>query len=334
MRIVIALGGNALLRRGQRPDPDVERRNARTAARSVAEIARRHSVVITHGNGPQIGVMALATDELAEAVLEGEGPSGSGPAATSAPGARPRSGAYTLDLLGAATEGMIGYMLEQELRNALPGWSVATLLTQTLVDPDDPAFDDPTKFIGPVYTEEEARRLAGERGWSVARDGEGWRRVVASPTPQEILELPEIEALVHRGTLVVCSGGGGIPVLRTPEGFEGVEAVIDKDRSAALLARRLGAGALLMLTDVSEVRAGWGTPEERPIRRATPDEMRRHDFAAGSMGPKVEAACTFVEETGGWAAIGALEDAEAILEGEAGTRIHSPDEDVADRSPA
>lgn len=293
MRIVIALGGNALLRRGQRPDPEVERENARVAARSVAEIARRHSVVITHGNGPQIGMMALATDD-------------------------------TLDLLGAATEGMIGYILEQELRNALPGWSVATLLTQTLVDPDDPAFDDPTKFIGPVYTETEARRLAEERGWSVARDGEGYRRVVASPTPQEILELPEIEVLVHRGTLVVCSGGGGIPVLRVPEGFEGVEAVIDKDRSAALLARRLGAGALLMLTDVSGVLAGWGTPDEHPIRSATPDEMREHDFAAGSMGPKVEAACTFVEETGGWAAIGALEDAEAILEGRAGTRIHPP----------
>lgn len=293
MRIVIALGGNALLRRGQRPDPEVERENARVAARSVAEIARRHSVVITHGNGPQIGMMALATDD-------------------------------TLDLLGAATEGMIGYMLEQELRNALPGWSVATLLTQTLVDPDDPAFDDPTKFIGPVYTETEARRLAEERGWSVARDGEGYRRVVASPTPREILELPEIEVLVHRGTLVVCSGGGGIPVLRVPEGFEGVEAVIDKDRSAALLARRLGAGALLMLTDVSGVLAGWGTPDEHPIRSATPDEMREHDFAAGSMGPKVEAACTFVEETGGWAAIGALEDAEEILEGRAGTRIHPP----------
>lgn len=293
MRIVIALGGNALLRRGQRSDPEVERENARVAARSVAEIARRHSVVITHGNGPQIGMMALASDD-------------------------------TLDLLGAATEGMIGYILEQELRNALPGWSVATLLTQTLVDPDDPAFDDPTKFIGPVYTETEARGLAEERGWSVARDGEGYRRVVASPTPQEILELPEIEVLVHRGTLVVCSGGGGIPVLRVPEGFEGVEAVIDKDRSAALLARRLGAGALLMLTDVSGVLAGWGTPEERLIRSATPDEMGEHDFAAGSMGPKVEAACTFVEETGGWAAIGALEDAEAILEGRAGTRIHPP----------
>lgn len=302
MRIVIALGGNALLRRGQRPDPEVERENARVAARSVAEIARRHSVVITHGNGPQIGMMALATDD-------------------------------TLDLLGAATEGMIGYILEQELRNALPGWSVATLLTQTLVDPDDPAFDDPTKFIGPVYTETEARRLAEERGWSVARDGEGYRRVVASPTPQEILELPEIEVLVHRGTLVVCSGGGGIPVLRVPEGFEGVEAVIDKDRSAALLARRLGAGALLMLTDVSGVLAGWGTPDEHPIRSATPDEMREHDFAAGSMGPKVEAACTFVEETGGWAAIGALEDAEAILEGRAGTRIHPPDPESVPPAP-
>lgn len=325
MRIVIALGGNALLRRGQRPDPEVERENARTAARSVAEIARRHSVVITHGNGPQIGMMALATEELASAVLEGEADSGprTPPASSSA------SGPYTLDLLGAATEGMIGYVLEQELRNALPGWSVATLLTQTLVDPDDPAFDDPTKFIGPVYTETEARRLAEERGWSVARDGEGYRRVVASPTPREILELPEIEVLVHRGTLVVCSGGGGIPVLRVPDGFEGVEAVIDKDRSAALLARRLGAGALLMLTDVSVVLAGWGTPDERPIRSATPDEMRAHDFAAGSMGPKVEAACTFVEETGGWAAIGALEDAEAILEGRAGTRIHPPDQESA-----
>ena len=320
MRIVIALGGNALLRRGQRPDPEVERENARMAARSVAEIARRHSVVITHGNGPQIGVMALATEELADAVLHGDAASAG-------------AGSYTLDFLGAATEGMIGYLLEQELRNALPGWSVATLLTQTLVDPDDPAFDEPTKFIGPVYTEEQARRLAEERDWSVAPDGEGWRRVVASPEPREILELPEIEVLVHRGTLVVCSGGGGIPVLRTPDGFEGVEAVVDKDRSAALLARRLGAGALLMLTDVPEVLAGWGTPEERPIRRATPDELRAHDFAAGSMGPKVEAACTFVEETGGWAAIGALEDAEAILEGSSGTRIHAPGEGPGGASP-
>jgi carbamate kinase len=298
-RVVVALGGNALLRRGEPADAATQRANVVRAVRAVAAIARRHEVVVTHGNGPQVGLLALQAEAYADV----------------AP--------YPLDVLGAESEGMIGYLLEQELINALPGRPAATLLTQVSVDAADPAFATPSKPIGPVYDEPAGRRLAAERGWALAPDGDGVRRVVASPRPREILELAAIRRLLEAGVLVVCVGGGGIPVTITPEGaVHGVEAVVDKDRAAALLAERLGADALLLLTDVPRVVAGWGTPGAVELDRATPAQLRGETFAAGSMGPKVEAACRFAERTGGLAAIGALDDAEAILAGRAGTQIH------------
>jgi carbamate kinase len=296
-RVVLALGGNALIRRGERAEAATQRANIVRAVRAVAEVARRHEVVITHGNGPQVGLLALQGEAYRDV----------------AP--------YPLDVLGAESEGMIGYLLEQELGNALPAQPVATLLTQVRVDAADPAFGAPSKPIGPVYDEPAGRRLAAERGWAVAPDGGGVRRVVASPEPRAILELGTIRLLIEAGVLVVCAGGGGIPVTITEGAVHGVEAVVDKDRAAALLAERLDAETLLLLTDVPRVVAGWGTASAVELDRATPAELRDLDLAAGSMGPKVEAACRFVERTGGRAAIGALEDAEAILAGRAGTQI-------------
>jgi carbamate kinase len=300
VRIVIALGGNALLRRGEPLDAAVQLGNVRRAARALAPITSDHQVIVTHGNGPQVGFLAL----------QGE----AGPAARPLP----------LDVLGAETQGMIGYMIEDELRDALQGSrELATVLTQVVVDADDPAFAGPTKPVGPVYGETEARALARERGWSVAPDGAHWRRVVPSPEPRRIVEIVAIRLLVEAGVIVICAGGGGVPVVRETSGsLRGAEAVIDKDLCAALLASQLEASALLMLTDADAVYAGWGGPDAAPIRRATPSMLRAMTFPAGSMAPKVEAACRFVEGGGErFAAIGALEDAAAILRGEKGTRI-------------
>jgi len=298
--VVIALGGNALLRRGDPLDADVQRRNVQIAAAAVAEVARTHEVVITHGNGPQVGLLALQAAAFKQA--------------------RP----YPLDVLGALSEGMIGYMVAQELTNHLPDREVATLLTQVEVDPEDPAFDNPTKPIGPSYAEAEARRMADKRGWTIAPDNGYFRRVVPSPQPLRIRELEAIRRLVTSGVVVVCAGGGGIPVVCTEDGgCRGIEAVIDKDRSAALLATGLSADALLMLTDVAAVEADYGTPEARAIHHTTPREMRALRFDTGSMGPKVTAGCRFVESTGGMVGIGALQDALAILEGRAGTVIRA-----------
>lgn len=299
MRVVVALGGNALLRCGEPLTADNQRRNIQAAAASLAPLANEHELVITHGNGPQVGLLALqsAAFEAAES--------------------------YTLDILDAETEGMIGYLIEQELSNLLaPQRACATLLTQIEVDRDDPAFKAPSKPIGPVYNEADARRLAGERGWSIAADGDQFRRVVASPRPQAILEIGVIELLVDRGVIVICAGGGGIPVVRLEQGgFHGVEAVIDKDLASALLARELGAGALLLLTDVEAVMTDWGKPGARAIRRISPQVLAGFSFAPGSMGPKVQAASEFVAQTGGIAGIGRLDDAQAILAGDAGTII-------------
>jgi carbamate kinase len=297
LRLVVALGGNALLRRGEPPTAAAQRGRAAEAMASVAALAREHEVVLTHGNGPQVGLLALQA--MAYAAVP----------------------PYPLDLLGAETEGMIGYVLEQELQNRLPEQTAVTVLTQVVVDPDDPAFAAPSKPIGPVYDEDQARRLARELGWTVAPDGDHFRRVVPSPQPLRIVELPAIRLLVEAGALVVCVGGGGIPVTDGGGSLHGVEAVIDKDLAAELLARSLDADLLLMLTDVEAVMDGWGGAAQRPIRRATPAELRARSWAAGSMGPKVEAACRFVEATGGTAAIGALEDAARIVAGAAGTTV-------------
>jgi carbamate kinase len=258
-----------------------------------------HDLVLTHGNGPQVGLLSLQNAAY-----------------------RPDE-EYPLDILDAETEGMIGYLLEQELGNLLaPGRPMATLLTRIEVDPADPAFGRPTKPIGPVYDREDAERLAAEKGWAIAPDGDRWRRVVPSPQPKRIIELPVIEMLVRERVIVVCAGGGGIPVAAAPGGgFEGVEAVIDKDFAGALLATSLHADAFLMLTDVEAVYGDWGTPASWPIHRASPDEMSSRSFSTGSMGPKVEAACRFVRANSGFAAIGALADAGAMLRGEAGTII-------------
>ena len=298
MRVVIALGGNALLRRGEPAEAGTQRRNVATAVAAIADVARDHEVIVTHGNGPQVGLLALQGDAYGAV----------------AP--------YPLDVLGAESEGQIGYLLDQELLNALGGRPVATLLTQVIVDLDDPGFAHPTKPIGPVYDHATAEQLAAERGWAIAAVGAHYRRVVASPVPRSIVELETLKLLVAAGVLVVCVGGGGIPVAVDRDGLlHGVEAVIDKDLAAALLARGLSAGALLLLTDVPAVQAEWRTPVARDIGRASPDELRRLSFAAGSMGPKIEAACRFVDATGGRAGIGALADARAILEGTRGTLI-------------
>jgi carbamate kinase len=299
MRIVVALGGNALLQRGQPADAAAQRENVTVAVRALAELAADHEVVVTHGNGPQVGLLALQGEAYRDEVQP-----------------------YPLDVLGAESEGMIGYLLDQELVNVLGGRQVATLLTQVIVDADDPAFAHPTKFIGPVYLRTKAEILAADRGWHVAPDGPHWRRVVASPEPRSIVELPTIRVLVEAGVLVVCVGGGGIPVVVDRDGrLRGVEAVIDKDRAAALLACGIGADALLLLTDVAGVERDYGTPHAAPIATATPEELLALGLPAGSMGPKVEAAAWFAEQTGGRAAIGSLADASAVLAGERGTTV-------------
>jgi carbamate kinase len=299
MRLVVALGGNALLKRGEPLTAQNQRENVKVAARALAPLARENHLVITHGNGPQVGLLALE--------------------AAAYTGVEP----YTLDVLSAESEGMIGYMIEQELGNVLPeDVPFATILTQVEIDPADPAFQNPTKPIGPQYTREEADRLARDHGWTVGPDSGLFRRLVPSPLPKRIFEIRAVEWLVERGVVVICSGGGGIPTMLTPDGvLVGVEAVIDKDHAGALLASSLGAGAYLMLTDASAVWQEWGTPEARAIKTASPDALGKLSFAAGSMGPKVQAACDFVRATGGKAGIGALEDAVAIMEGRAGTLV-------------
>jgi carbamate kinase len=298
MLVVIALGGNALLQRGQPLEAEIQRQNIRTAAEAIAVIAQSHQIVVTHGNGPQVGLLALQAEAY--------------------PQVRP----YPLDVLGAETEGMIGYLLEQELRNCLPHRHVATLLTQVKVNPQDPAFAQPTKPIGPLYSQIEAEQLARQRGWTIAADDTGFRRVVPSPQPESILELTTIRLLVEMGVLVVCAGGGGIPVFLLANGsYRGVEAVIDKDWAAALLAIELKADALLLLTDVDAVYRGWGTSQAEPLRLTTPEQLTAYRFAPGSMAPKVEAACHFVRVRGGYAGIGRLDAAAAILDKQAGTII-------------
>jgi carbamate kinase len=276
-----------------------QRENIRIAAQALAPIAADNQLVISHGNGPQVGLLALQSAAYEEVE------------------------AYPLDVLGAQTEGMIGYMIEQELGNLLPiEYPFATILTMVEVDPEDPAFGEPTKPIGPVYSEAEAKRLEAEKGWVMKPDGEQWRRVVPSPEPHRIFEMRPIHWLLEKGTIVICAGGGGIPTIYNKEGnLEGVEVVIDKDRASALLAFELEADLLIMATDTDGVYLDWGTEDARRIERTTPDEIEKHEFAAGSMGPKVEAAADFVSRTGQRAVIGALADIPAMVEGTAGTQF-------------
>lgn len=299
MRVVVALGGNALLKRGQPLTAGNQRRNVAIAAKALAPLAHDYQLVISHGNGPQVGLLSLqsaAYEEVEE---------------------------YPLDILGAQTEGMIGYMIEQELGNLLPMEEpLATILTMVEVDPEDPAFNNPTKPIGPVYSEQEAKTLAKQKGWSVAPDGEHWRRVVASPEPQRIFEMRPIHWLLENGATVICAGGGGIPTVYKPDGtLEGVEVVVDKDRASALLAFELDAGLLILATDTDGVYLDWGTEDARIINRVTPEQMEQYEFEEGSMGPKVEAACGFVRRSGGRAVIGSLTDMQGMVAGTAGTQF-------------
>jgi carbamate kinase len=314
MKLVVALGGNALLRRGQALSADNQLQNIRRAAAQLARVALVHDMVLTHGNGPQVGLLLLQS-----AAYKPVQP-------------------YPLDVLGAETEGMIGYQLEQELANLLPeNRTVVTLLTRTEVDAKDPAFTHPTKPVGPMYTQEEAQRLALDKGWSVAADGNGFRRVVASPAPLRVLGIAPIAWLLEKGALVIAAGGGGIPVVRAHAGatasagghrMQGVEAVIDKDLCAGLIAQALQADCLVIATDVTAVYLDWGQPSQRAIGRTTPAALTQHTFPAGSMGPKVQAATQFVTATGKRAVIGSLDEIEALLAGTAGTQI------CADATPA
>jgi carbamate kinase len=301
MRVVIALGGNALLKRGEPMTAERQRGNVRSAAPALAAVASKHELVLSHGNGPQVGLLALQAAAYAEVEP------------------------YPLDVLGAQSEGMIGYVLEQELGNALPQEvPLATVLTMVEVDPGDPAFQNPTKFVGPIYTRQQADRLSADNGWVFSEDGTSWRRVVPSPQPRRIFEIRPIRWLLDQGVIVICAGGGGVPTMFSPANsrtLTGVEAVIDKDLASQLLAREVEADLLVMATDVDGVYADWGTPEQRRLGQVTSAELRAMPFAAGSMGPKVEAAAMFVEGTHKRAAIGALAQIEAIVDGLAGTRV-------------
>jgi carbamate kinase len=301
MRVVVALGGNALLQRGEPLTADRQRQNVRLAAPALAAVASQHALVLSHGNGPQVGLLALQ----ASAYKDVE--------------------AYPLDVLGAETQGMIGYVLEQELGNVMPKEvALASLLTMIEVDRADPAFDDPSKFVGPIYTKFQADELAAAKGWDFKPDGDSWRRVVPSPKPKRIFEIRPIRWLLDQGVVVVCAGGGGVPTMFSPDdegSLIGVEAVIDKDLASELLAREVGAELLVLATDVDGVYADWGTPEQRKLERVTPSQLRDAQFAAGSMGPKVDAAARFVEATGKRAAVGSLAEIEQIVAGTAGTQV-------------
>lgn len=305
MKIVITLGGNALLRRGEALSADNQRRNIEVAARALARLAAKHDLVLSHGNGPQVGLLALQNEAYARE--------------------NPAVPAYPFDVLGAESQAMVGYMFAQALSRALQTVGsdrpVASILTQSEVDPDDPAFANPTKFIGAMMTEAEAKEAEREHGWRVKQDGKGYRRVIASPRPLRIVEFPIIKNLVDTGTLVISCGGGGVPVIKSEKGLQGVEAVIDKDFAGSILATELSADLLLIATDVDGVYENWGTSQQRRIGRITPQKLLQMGFAAGSMGPKIEAACQFVLKMGCPAAIGPLDRIEEVAEGKTGTWI-------------
>ncbi|ABZ75263.1 carbamate kinase [Shewanella halifaxensis HAW-EB4] len=295
--LVVALGGNALLRRGEPLEADVQRINIASAVKAIAALTADWNVVLVHGNGPQVGLLALQNSDYKQV--------------------KP----YPLDILVAETQGMIGYMLQQELQNALPEISIVTMLTQVEVNSKDPAFLMPTKYIGPVYDKVEADVLSIEKGWEFKNDGDYIRRVVPSPKPLNIIESASIKQLISHGSLVICAGGGGIPVVRKDKKLLGVEAVIDKDLSAAFLAEQINADALLILTDADAVYINWGTDKQMALSNAQPEQLEKMEFDAGSMGPKINAACEFVNATKGKVGIGCLADGSQILKGLKGTLI-------------
>lgn len=302
--LVVALGGNALLKRGEPLEADIQRKNIELAARTIAQLTRQWRVVLVHGNGPQVGLLALQNSAYANVTP------------------------YPLDILGAESQGMIGYMLQQALKNHLPEREISVLLTQVEVDANDPAFLNPTKYIGPIYDEAQSRALQAEKGWVFKAGGNAFRRVVPSPQPKRIVENDAIRALISRDHLVICNGGGGVPVVEKADGYHGIEAVIDKDLSAALLASQIHADALLILTDADAVYLDWGKPTQRPLAQVTPELLREMQFDAGSMGPKVTACAEFVSHCRGIAGIGSLADGQAILAGEKGTLIRCETADV------
>ncbi len=310
MRIVIALGGNALLHRGERPDAAPQLDQVAKVGGPVAELSREHEVVIVHGNGPQVGLLAL--ESAADESLS-----------------RP----YPLGDLVAETQGLIGYWLQQAISRHLAS-PVVTLVTQTVVDPDDPAFAHPTKFVGSVYGEREAKALTAEHDWTFARDGEAWRRVVASPAPVRVVETATADLLLRSGVTVVLAGGGGVPVCEGVAGLEGIEAVVDKDLVAALVARELGADLFVVLTDVQAVMADFGTPRQYPLTDVAPEDLAELSFPAGSMGPKVDAVRGFVTETGHRAAIGSLDHLAAVVSGSTGTQVRSTTDDTTPQVPS
>ena len=299
MRIVVALGGNALLERGEKPDAAIQRHHIRRAARALAPIAAQHELVLCHGNGPQVGLLAIESE--ADGAL---------------------SEPYPLDALGAQTQGMIGYWLAQELRNAGVVRPVVSVVTQTVVHDSDPAFARPTKFVGPMYELHQVRALVRDRGWSIAMDGDRWRRVVPSPQPVRIVEMEAVHVLVNAHAVVICGGGGGAPVVENDAGeCHGVEAVVDKDLTAALIATELQADMLVLLTDVRAVMLDYGNVSERALTSVDVETLDAMEFPAGSMGPKVEACSRFVRATGATASIGALDDAANVIAGRAGTHV-------------
>lgn len=306
MKIVIALGGNALLKRGEPMTAENQRENVKTACAQIARVYDGNQLIITHGNGPQVGLLALQNNAYKEVPM------------------------YPLDVLGAETAGMIGYMIQQELSNTVPGSaSIATVLTQIQVNPKDPAFQKPSKPVGPVYSKEEADKIAAEKGWTMAPDNDKYRRVVASPKPVNIFGLEPLKTLIDHKYIVVCGGGGGIPTWLDDKGKQhGAEAVIDKDLATALLATLIDADLFVIATDVDGAYLDWGKPEQKRIALAAPDAALAFGFASGSMGPKIEAAANFAKATGKDAVIGALADIEQIVAGKAGTRISGKAEGV------
>lgn len=306
MKIVIALGGNALLKRGEPMTAENQRENVKTACAQIARVYDGNQLIITHGNGPQVGLLALQNNAYKEVPM------------------------YPLDVLGAETAGMIGYMIQQELSNTVPGSaSIATVLTQIQVDPKDPAFQKPSKPVGPVYSKEEADKIAAEKGWTMAPDNDKYRRVVASPKPVNIFGLEPLKTLIDNKYIVVCGGGGGIPTWVDDKGKQhGAEAVIDKDLATALLATLIDADLFVIATDVDGAYLDWGKPEQKRIALAAPDAALAFGFASGSMGPKIEAAANFAKATGKDAVIGALADIEQIVASKAGTRISGKAEGV------